>query len=528
MYSLLTFRFCRRAFAEKTMSVPRLMVIELDGATWTVMKPLLDKGELPNLKKLIDRGASGVLMSDPPTISPKIWTTIFSGKAPEKHGIEFFGASAKMLRSKRIWDILGERGYTVGTFGTLVTWPPHPVNGFMIPSICALGTETFPEHYRFFQEMSLSERKKWKDTHGPILALWESLGLGLKLMSHGTSLRTMVKGAATLVRNKLMKSGMLDRYYRMVFLHLEMATGLLRHLLQKFKPDFCTWHIHTCDSIAHRYWAFHEPEPYEGKVDPKMIERLGHVITDSYRVSDRAIGKILKGIPENTDIIVISDHGGEAMPEAINPYSAKIDVMLDILQLKDKVVVARFGPGVHVKFNEKDRALQDLTQKRLSEARVIETGDPAYFVKPFGNTLVVTKPNERSNVEAIHDDCHVSFGDLGEYKLTDINVKLDMQMSGCHADEGIIIMAGPNIQKGIELPMASVRDITPTLLTLLGEAVGKDMDGKVIETALEPAFLEEKGVHFIDTYEDGTYDEIEDEEIDHEKLKERLAHLGYL
>lgn len=510
------------------MSAPRLMIIELDGATWTVMKPLLDKGELPNLKKLIDRGSSGILMSDPPTISPKIWTTIFTGKAPEKHGIEFFGASSKMLRSKRIWDILGERGLKVGTFGTLVTWPPYPVNGFMIPSICALGTETYPDHYHFFQEMSLSERKKWKDTHGRILALWESIGLGIKLLRHGTPLSTLFKGAGMVARNKLTKPGMLDRYYRMVFMHLEMATGLLRHLLRKFEPDFCTWHIHTCDSIAHRYWAFHEPEPFQGQVPQDMIARFGHVINESYKESDKAIGKLLKDIPENANIIVVSDHGGEAMPEAINPYAAKIDVMLDILQLKDKVVVARFGPGVHVKFKEKDRDLQDLTRKRLTEARLVETGENPYFVKEFGNTLVVNKPAEVENVEAINDDCHISFGDLGEYKLSELNVRQEMQMSGCHADEGIIIMAGPNIKKGFELPMSSVRDITPTLLALLGEAVGKDMDGQVIENAMEPSFLEQKAIKYIETYESGTYDEVEDEDIDHEKLKERLAHLGYL
>ena len=118
------------------------MLFELDGATWKVMRPLIDRGELPNIKGLMDRGVSGVLMSESPTISPKIWTCIFSGKRPEKHGVDFFGASSKMLRSKRIWDILGGLGYKVGTFGTLVTWPPYPVNGFMIPSICALGTET--------------------------------------------------------------------------------------------------------------------------------------------------------------------------------------------------------------------------------------------------------------------------------------------------------------------------------------------------------------------------------------------------
>lgn len=511
------------------MASPKLMFFELDGATWTVMKPLLEKGELPHIQKLMDRGAHGILMSESPSISPKIWTGIFSGKRPDKHGVAFFGANSKMVRAKRIWDILEDRGYTVGVFGSLVTWPPYKVNGFMVPSVDALGTETYPEEYGFFQKLALSERKKWKETAGPVLALWDNVDLAGKLLKHGINPRTFLNAVRCVLREKVVKRGLLDRYWRKVFLHLELATDFLEFLLEKHRPDFCTWHIHTCDSVAHRYWAFYEPEPFQGEVTERQIKAMGDVIPDSYRVADRAIGRIMDRLDNDTTIVLVSDHGGRALPEAINPFSPKEDLLLDLLGLTGKVVVARFGPGYYLHFKEKDQDLIELTEKRVREAHFVETGDEFAFIKRDGNTLLVGKPNRRVKAEQITDESTVSFGDLGQFKVKEILRRQPMQMSGTHDDEGVIIMAGPQIKKGAVLDRPSVYDMTPTVLTLLGEAVGRDMDGKVIEDAFEPAFLDEPGIRYIDTYEDGSFDDrSEDEDVDHEKLKERLQHLGYL
>jgi len=509
---------------------PKLMVFELDGATWDVMNGLLEKGELPNIEKIMNRGVHGVLMSDPPTISPRVWTSIFSGKRPEKHGIDFFGANTKMLRSKRIWDILQDDGYKVGTFGTLVTWPPTPVNGFMIPSVCALGTETYPAEYSFFQEIVLSERKKFKNTTGPILALRDLFDIGLKLKRNGISLGTIFDSVTYLLNEKISRYDLFDRYYRILFLHLKLSAEFLIHLLRTFEPDFCTFHIHTCDSLAHRYWAFYEPEKFGDKITPEMIERFKNVIPDSYRESDKAIGKLLPLMAEDTHVIVVSDHGGQALPEAINPYTARLERLLEILGIADKVLVAIFGPGVNLNFKEKDTELMERTAKNLSEAYLEQTGDKIFYIKSFDNTLVVTKPNWRVKVEDVTEESSISFGELGSYRVKDLFTKQVMQRSGSHADEGIIIIAGPHIKKGFEMTQTSIYDMTPTMLTILGIPVAKDLDGAVMDQAFEPSYLEELrriGDQTVETYEDGSYAPVEDEKIDREKLKRRLQQLGY-
>ena len=53
-----------------------------------------------------------------------------------------------------------------------------------------------------------------------------------------------------------------------------------------------------------------------------------------------------------------------------------------------------------------------------------------------------------------------------------------------HRDLGILVMAGPEIERDELLHGPSVLDITPTVLTLYGLPVGEDMDGQVLSQAL--------------------------------------------
>lgn len=54
-----------------------------------------------------------------------------------------------------------------------------------------------------------------------------------------------------------------------------------------------------------------------------------------------------------------------------------------------------------------------------------------------------------------------------------------------HRDMGIIAMRGPGLRRDERISGASVLDITPTILALLGEPVGRDMDGKALMAAWE-------------------------------------------
>ena len=64
------------------------LVFAVDGLEWDVVLPMLERGELPALRHLMERGRFGLLETLHPTLSPVIWTSIATGKPvaePEIH-----------------------------------------------------------------------------------------------------------------------------------------------------------------------------------------------------------------------------------------------------------------------------------------------------------------------------------------------------------------------------------------------------------------------------------------------------------
>src|SRR3954466_13419765 len=69
------------------MPTPKLIVVGLDAATFDVIDPLVEAGELPPLAGLLDRGARGTLRSTTHPLTPLAWTTMVSGVNAGKHGV---------------------------------------------------------------------------------------------------------------------------------------------------------------------------------------------------------------------------------------------------------------------------------------------------------------------------------------------------------------------------------------------------------------------------------------------------------
>src|SRR5690349_6372421 len=70
-----------------TPSVPRVIVVGLDGADWQLLDRYRAKGAMPELDRLVREGRSGVLRSLVPPLSPLVWTTIATGVSPLQHRI---------------------------------------------------------------------------------------------------------------------------------------------------------------------------------------------------------------------------------------------------------------------------------------------------------------------------------------------------------------------------------------------------------------------------------------------------------
>ena len=69
------------------------------------------------------------------------------------------------------------------------------------------------------------------------------------------------------------------------------------------------------------------------------------------------------------------------------------------------------------------------------------------------------------------------------------------------APDGVLIVVGQGIRPGAVPSNASVLDVAPTILYLMGLPVARDMEGRVLTEILEPEFAQENPVTFIPSYE---------------------------
>ena len=102
----------------------KIMVLGFDGASWNILKTMMEKGHLPHFSYLMKNGVSGNLKSTVPPLSGPAWASFATGKNPGKHGIyDFFRnvpkeyattlINSSFFPTKTLWEVLSEKGKKV-------------------------------------------------------------------------------------------------------------------------------------------------------------------------------------------------------------------------------------------------------------------------------------------------------------------------------------------------------------------------------------------------------------------------------
>src|SRR6266481_8737132 len=150
----------------KKRSLMRTVIFGVDGLTFRVLHPLMERGDLPNFRKLQQEGCEAVLESKYPPLTPPAWTSLSTGLKPARHGVYDYWIYADeekrgITRSvhvqtrrrgeKAIWNILSEYGKRVMVINVPATYPPEPINGIMVSGYLTPGTVvdfTYPTSFK--------------------------------------------------------------------------------------------------------------------------------------------------------------------------------------------------------------------------------------------------------------------------------------------------------------------------------------------------------------------------------------------
>ncbi|TET22085.1 MAG: hypothetical protein E3J78_03415 [Candidatus Cloacimonadota bacterium] len=126
----------------------KVLIFGLDGGSFDYLFPLMEKGKLPAISRLIKNGVWGYLRTTVPPITGSAWPSFMTGKTPAKHGVFDFiqqeiKKDVKLVNSRSIdgetiFDMLSRHKAKIISINVPVTYPPWKINGIMITGMLSL------------------------------------------------------------------------------------------------------------------------------------------------------------------------------------------------------------------------------------------------------------------------------------------------------------------------------------------------------------------------------------------------------
>lgn len=287
------------------MSLPRrrVLLVGWDAADWKVARPLIERGEMPNLAGIVNAGVSGNLATIYPALSPMLWTSIATGKRPAKHGIHGFneplpdGSGVRPISSlsrtaKAIWNILNQSGKRSVVTGWWPSHPAEPIHGVMVSDL-----------YNSAGDGPLPMGMPFGTVHPPE---WSSRLEDLRLTSMdipGEILRLFVPDFMSIDQSTDKRLHSLARVIAETMNLHSAATEAIEHS----DWDFAGIYYDSIDHFSHGFMKYHPPRlPW---VDEDSFRLYQNVISSAYRYHDVMLGRLMQLAGPDTTVIVMSDHG---------------------------------------------------------------------------------------------------------------------------------------------------------------------------------------------------------------------------
>ncbi len=553
---------------------PKVIVIGLDGATLDIVHPMVQRGRLPNLARLMQQGSWGPLRSTLQPSTPNAWSAFATGCNAGRHGIydfiqrvegsyEMRFVNGSFRRAPSIWNLLSQRGRRVGVVNVPFTYPPDKVQGYLISGFDAPGLESGFTHPDDLYEEIVREVGRY-DLRG-------TFPVGKRQSDYRE------EDVARVISNR---------------------TKVGRYLLEHHPVDLFVLVYGSTDHVQHVFWRY--MQRHEG-CDPALVQRFGSLIPHTYELVDEGLGRMLDGLDlSQTTVVVMSDHGGGELRGVIhlNNWLAShgwlayrstaswpalraklVEQAAFILRrymkrqfrdwlktkaggIKDKAGslsyfsrldwsgTQAFSWGMYgnISLNLKGREPQgivepedydklcDMISQALLSLKEPDSGRPLVRKVHRGRKLYSGPFIDQAPDLVIEweDYSYYTQGNLqappGQIFLEKLYIESsDFLHTGTHRMDGLVMLQGPGIKSGNPLDGAQIADIFPTLLYAMGEAIPRGLDGRLLTQAYKPEWLEnnqpqaEKPGKEVDTNQPLDY-----REEDLEEVTARLRSLGYI
>jgi predicted AlkP superfamily phosphohydrolase/phosphomutase len=538
--------------------VNRVLLLGMDGMTYSVLDPAFEAGRMPNLAALLDRSASGVLTSTVPPYTPPGWTSIFTGVNPGKHGI--FGFTLGNLQRREglvrldrvaapaLWNAANAQGCRTGLFNIPMTYPPPPVDGFAVSGMLTPeGGGRTPENFTYPEglaailtdalggyeiDIEVDYDQDWRST-----AIIERLSRNLETKRKG--LQMLLEGEPDLP---------------LLFTVLE-APDRLMHVHYKYLDPRCE-HYHSPEAapIRQRAWAFFD------EMDAMIGDLVGWAGDDGYVVtmSDHGFGPKDKTLNvnlalRNWGLLAVGGAASVGGSATVRRVARRVSKLLpkSVWRRAKGAAQATIDwsrtrafsapvpqQGIYVNLSGREphgivtpsdyEAVRDEVVERLTSLVDPDDGLPVVD-RVYRREEVIDGPRS-SGAPDLFPVCRAYSYELmdGLYSPEILDDYRSLPR-GFHHMDGIFGIGGPGIEATSGL-RADVYDIAPTALYLAGLKLPR-MDGRVLTEALPARLVAEQPVVVEDMdlplagagAEASPYSSEEEAQIE-----ESLRNLGYL
>ncbi len=540
----------------------KLVLIGLDGATFRVLQPLIDAGVMPTVAKMVREGASGPLMSTHPPVTCPAWPTMYTGVNPGKHGVFSFTcrgsgrphtASLVDVKSPTMWELLSADGRRCAVLNVPITYPAQELNGVMLSGFPA--PDAAPEVV-------------WpRERHADLIRALPQYRVNWPGIPHA---HQADEQAAEVVRSANDWLG--------------ERIESFDHVLDRDDFDFCFLVFEYPDKVQHAFYPFLDPACPESQThNPNLLDALHR----GFREIDAAIAGLLRRFGADANYMIVSDHGfgpirrvvylnhlleqhGLFAPRRGRAMAAKAAGVMKV----PLAVRARLGLGQDEPWHRLDTWQSPLTNFAKTKAFGGHQYEHAVYINTKRKTAhgivaddeydgvrkrivdvlqsatdpktgerifaAVSTAEEVYHGDKLADAPDVVF-DLSPGYLVSSGIGLSVGLEGgflrdarsgdvrgYHLSDGVFIGYGPAF-RAVDNVTASLLDVAPTALALMGVSAIETMDGRVIEEAIKPdavSALDRVAAQPAAQRESST-DEVYSAEEEME-ITRRLADLGYL
>jgi predicted AlkP superfamily phosphohydrolase/phosphomutase len=530
------------------------VLIGLDGATFSVLDPLMEQGVMPFLKQLGWMGARAELRSVVPPLTPPAWTSLVTGRSPGHHGVfDFFlkeeksahirFATSRDVPCETVWSIANRNECRVTALNYPLMMPPPRLDGHVVA-----GGWMTPRQLR----------------------------LGCSPDTLFDSIKTIPgfdpkKVAMDMAQEEKALEGC-DRkeYEGWIQMHIEREEqwfGILNHLMSTEPSGLTAVLFDGVDKIQHLCWRFLGPEWERANPEP-WEQRVREAVLAYFSRLDRLLAEIETLAGPDATLLITSDHGfgaqtmtffanawlesegllawADSAPPGQNDAAA-----LGMGQLARHVTMLDWEKTKAYAATPSSNGIHIVTAEKPSDP-----GVPAAEYESFRKQLIDSLyglqcpgTGERlvkqiwTREEAFDGpflnrapDLTLELADGGLVSIlgSDAPVKLRDQPSGTHRPLGVFLAKGPGIQGGFRADELSILDVAPTLLHSLGLPIPEDMEGRVVEEIFDPDSLEECPVRYVgaaapkEAVPSKTSDNIMFDADAEAEMAKRLRALGYI